>query len=351
MMLSLLLAGAGLAWGEEASFGPFFAHAQPPSPTGRYVAGMEVLTDQPTFLGHANADLMALHASTVYLYVAYHGEAFFPLPPLARRAGLTEVADLTGPIVRAFHQEHFKVVLVVSSALLNWSQATPIGRSMLQPDSGVIDPRGAATMVEGLVRVLSRYHPDGIYVGEPFTWPGDPFIPASAWVAFYQELHAVTSVPLVMLLPTDRDEFSSIYKTYGSAMDTALARSHLFSVLGIDGEGMVPRTKPSLPITGKWATESPLEFAVASRRLGGAHAVDEIPITNPLDLGTALRLSLMERAIRAAGGAGDQGIVIFSDEYLPAYDPAQQAELGRLLQAFLNGYGMRSRAASAVARR
>lgn len=50
MVTSLAVAAGGLAWAESTSFGAGAAKAAPPGWHGRYVAGIEVLTANPTFL-------------------------------------------------------------------------------------------------------------------------------------------------------------------------------------------------------------------------------------------------------------------------------------------------------------
>jgi hypothetical protein len=340
MALSLLTAAGGFAWAEEATFGPGGAVAAPPGWHGRYVAGMEMLTASPLFLHDANLALSALHASTVYLYTAYQGEAFFPLPPLARRDGLTEVAPVLAPDLAALRAEGFHVVLVVSSALLDRATAPTAGQRLLQPGSDVVDPRRATPLVATLVRTLAGYRPDAIYVGEPFDWPGDPPAPTAAWLAFYRAVRAAAGrVPLVMLLPTVHDEYAPPAASYGpGTLSLALARSGLFRVVGVDAEGMVGRAGAPPSVNARWERTSPLAFAQAARRLGGRGAVYEIPITNPYDLGgPPPPLPLVARAVHSAERARVRAIVVFADEYLGLYPPAQQAAIGRLLAGFLAG--------------
>ncbi|MCL6596191.1 MAG: hypothetical protein K6V73_08260 [Firmicutes bacterium] len=347
MALSLVAAVGGFAWAEESTFGPAGAVAAPPGWHGRYVAGIEMLTASPLFLHDANLTLSALHASTVYLYAAYQGQAFFPLPPLAQRDGLTEVAPVLAPDLAALRAEGFRVVLVVSSALLDRATAPTAGQGLLQPGSDVVDPRRAAPLVAALVRTLAAYRPQAIYVGEPFDWPGDRPVPTAAWLAFYRRMRAASGhVPLVMLLPTVHDEYAPPAAAYGpGSLSRALAESGLFRAVGVDAEGMVGRAGVPPAVNRRWERTSPLAFARAARRLGGGGALYEIPITDPYDLGgPPPPVSLVARAVQSAERARVRGIVVFADEYLGLYPPAQQAEIGRLLAAFLSGPRRGSRA-------
>lgn len=283
----------------------------------------------------------------MYLYVAYQGQAFFDLPRTADGDGLTTVANVLPGVLRTLKAQGFRVVLVLSSALLDRSTATAAGLAALQPGSNVIDPVTAIPLVSALVRRLAAFHPAGIYVGEPFDWAGY-VAPAGAWTDFYAAVRrAAHGVPLDMLLATSRDEYAPLSRVYGSPLFTALARSGDFAALGIDGEGMVPPlTDVRASVAAHWAETAPSGFAQASHALGGRTALDEIPIIDSNDMRdpSAAPIDLVQRAIEAAARDRIQGIVIFADEYLGRDSAAYQRQLGTALTRFLAGSGARAAA-------
>lgn len=321
------------------AFGPAVPRAAAPGWHGRFVAGIEMLTASPRFVPDALANLALLHASTVYLYVAYAGQAFFPLPPSAEHLGLRTTADALPSALAAFRKAGYRVVLVISTSLLERAGASPAAQALLQPGSNVIDPVTAAPLVSALVHTVAGYRPNAIYVGEPFDWAGyTP--PPGAWLAFYRRVAAAArKVTLVMLLATMHNEYGSVANAYGAPLDTGLARSGMFSALGIDAEGMVPRSGVNAVVSARWANTAPAAFAQACVRLGGNHALDEIPVTNSYDLTRPAPIAIVARAVAAANTARVQGIVVFADEYLGNYPPSQRRRISRLLAGFLLGPG------------
>lgn len=344
--LAVAWAAAAAVWGLSACSQPSAAATTPrkqhiaPVATaagnGRYVASIEMLAADPAAAQTMAASLKALHASVVYLYAAYHGETFFPISSQARSAGLREVADTLPTTLTALRHLGYKVVVVVSSALLG-PDPGEAAQSLNQPGSSMIDPRTAGPVVASLVTTISQYRPDGIYVGEPFDWPHSPK-PATPndWLQFYRQVRRASQVPLTMLLPTDRDEVGSVSRTYALApLIRALATSHLFSALGVDAEGIAPRLGPSPTVTRNWERTAPLEFAKASRRLGGTSALEELPIVNTAQLGKPMPLGLFAQSLKAAREANVQGIVIFAGMYLSVYSPTDQARIGADLLQYL----------------
>jgi len=149
--------------------------------------------------------LRALHATEVYLYVAYYSDAYYMIP--LNPYGLAQPRDTLGTAITQLHGAGYRVIGVISSALLDWRQAPKAGRAILQASqSPIFDPVKAGPFVEELTQALVRYHVDGVYVGEPY-WV-EPTSDSEKKLEFnrlYGRLIAITNaagVPFQMIMPT-----------------------------------------------------------------------------------------------------------------------------------------------------
>lgn len=170
----------------------------------RQVAGI-VYLDAHGLPAHTIGNLKDMGATEVYLYVAYHTDAYFRIP--ANPYGLAQPADTLRGALSELHKNGFRVVAVISSALLDPRLVTAAGRSLLQPNSGIIDPVQSSAFLAALVKNLSSYNVDGVYVGEPYYTQGvaNPSGARQAdWTRLYSTLMDITrraGKPMLMVLP------------------------------------------------------------------------------------------------------------------------------------------------------
>lgn len=180
--------------------------------------------------------LAGMHATEVYLYVAYYSDAYFNIPK--NPYGMAEPANSLPAAISTLHEKGIRVIAVISSALLDMRQVPPAGRRILEaPYRSVIDPLRGQAFTLSLVRSLLRYPIDGIYVGEPFWLPGVKESPQEreAFDTLYRRIIPLARgahVPTYMVLP------STIVNAAGqnaSGLPKNFAALPFVS-LGLDGE-------------------------------------------------------------------------------------------------------------------
>ena len=180
------------------------------SPPGRQVGAIVYLEGKGLPKGTMES-LKGLHATEVYLYVAYYSDAYYAIAK--NPYGLALPADTLRTAVKQLHDAGYRVIGVISSALLDWRQAPPEGLAILQdPQKPIFDPVKAGPFVEDLTRSLVKYPLDGIYVGEPYwlTSTGDDNKKLE-WNRLYERLLAITQaagIPFHMIMPTFNGYFT-----------------------------------------------------------------------------------------------------------------------------------------------
>lgn len=198
------------------------------SPPGRQVGAIVYLEGKGLPKGTLES-LKGLHATEVYLYVAYYSDAYYAIPK--NPYGLALPADTLRTAIKQLHDAGYRVIGVISSALLDWRQAPPQGMALLQdPQKPIFDPVKAGPFVEELTRSLVAYPLDGIYVGEPYwlTSTSDDNKKLD-WNRLYERLLAITQeagIPFHMIMPT----FNGYYTLHSSF--AALP----FETIGMDAE-------------------------------------------------------------------------------------------------------------------
>ena len=198
------------------------------SPLGRQVGAIVYLDGKGLPKGTFES-LKGLHATEVYLYVAYYSDAYYAIPK--NPYGLALPGDTLGAAIKQLHDAGYRVIGVISSALLDWRQAPPQGLELLQdPQKPIFDPVKAGPLVEELTRSLVQYPLDGIYVGEPY-WLASTSDDNKKleWNSLYEQLLAITQeagIPFHMIMPT----FNGYYTLHSSF--AALP----FQTIGMDAE-------------------------------------------------------------------------------------------------------------------
>ena len=198
------------------------------SPPGRQIGAIVYLEGKGLPKGTFES-LKGLHATEVYLYVAYYSDAYYAIPK--NPYGLALPADTLRAAVKQLHDAGYRVIGVISSALLDWRQAPAQGLEILQnPQQPIFDPVKAGPFVEELTRSLVAYPLDGLYVGEPYwlTSTSDDSKKLE-WNRLYERLLAITQeagVPFHMIMPT----FNGYYTLHSSF--AALP----FETIGMDAE-------------------------------------------------------------------------------------------------------------------
>jgi len=198
------------------------------TPPGRQIAAIVYLEGKGLPKGTLEA-LKGLHATEVYLYVAYYSDAYYSIPK--NTYGMALPADTLRTAVEQLHKAGYRVFGVISTALLDWRQAPPEGLAILQsPEKPIFDPVKAGPFVEQLTRTLVEYPLDGIYVGEPY-WltPTADKTKKLEWNDLYERLLAITQkadIPFHMIMPT----FNGYY-----TLDPSFAELP-FQTIGMDAE-------------------------------------------------------------------------------------------------------------------
>jgi hypothetical protein len=147
------------------------------------------------------------HASEVYLYVAYYSDAYFNIDK--NPYGMVCPIDTLQSALRQLHGAGYRVTAVISSALLDPRQAPKAGLDILQPHGDIFEPKRAKPLLTQMVRHLSQYPVDGIYVGEPYFTKqtqsrGLTPQQKNEWLDLYQSLISIThkaKIPFHMILP------------------------------------------------------------------------------------------------------------------------------------------------------
>lgn len=181
--------------------------------------------------------LEAMHASVVYLYVAYYSDAYYSIS--RNPYGMAEPSNVLTAAIAQLHAQGIRVVAVISSALLDHLHTPSAGLRLLEtPDRSVIDPLEGRAFVLSLVKSLLRYPVDGIYVGEPFWLVGlkEPPNEKQAFDALYQSILAMdrrARVQTYMVLPSTMVNSAGKVASGLPQNFTTLP----FTTLGFDGEG------------------------------------------------------------------------------------------------------------------
>ena len=198
------------------------------TPPGRQIAAIVYLEGKGLPKGTLEA-LEGLHATEVYLYVAYYSDAYYSIPK--NTSGMALPADNLRTAVKQLHDAGYRVFGVISTALLDWRQAPPEGLAILQSaQKPIFDPVKAGPFVEQLTRSLVEYPLDGIYVGEPY-WltPTSDDTKKLDWNDLYERLLAITQkagIPFHMIMPT----FNGYYTLHSSFAELP------FHTIGMDAE-------------------------------------------------------------------------------------------------------------------
>jgi hypothetical protein len=203
-------------------------------PAGRQIAAIVYLTADGLPSGTFES-LLGLHATEVYLYVAYYSDAYYAIPK--NPYGLAQPRDTLGTAIEQLHGRGYRVIGVISSALLDWRQAPKAGLDILQsPKTPLFDPVKAGPLLENLTRSLVTYKVDGVYVGEPYWFtPTTNLYKQREFNTLYEQLLAITAaagIPFHMVMPTYYMYFDN---TETASLDPSFAALP-FEPIGMDGE-------------------------------------------------------------------------------------------------------------------
>jgi len=210
-------------------------------PAGRQIGAIVYLNADGLPLGTLES-LRGLHATEVYLYVAYWSDAYYAIPD--NPYGLAEPRDSLGAAITELHSAGYRVIAVISSALLDWRQAPQKGLDILQsPRLPLFDPAKAGPFVEELTRSLVQYSVDGVCVGEPY-WDTPTSDPSKQvkFTLLYQRLLAITQkagVPFHMIMPAyyayfDGTETASLDATFATLPFEPIGMDAEYSYYGAD---------------------------------------------------------------------------------------------------------------------
>lgn len=252
--------------------------------------------------------LRALHATEVYLYVAYYSDAYYLIPQ--NPYGLAQPRDTLGAAITQLHGAGYRVIGVISSALLDWRQAPPVGIAILQsPRVPIFDPVKAGPFVEELTKALVRYHVDGVYVGEPY-WvqPTSDSEKKLQFNRLYERLIAITGaagVPFQMIMPT-------YYAYFDDTEQAGLLPSFLelpFQSVGMDAE-VAYYTNDRNADLAYYKRLVALTLSMAN----GRDSLIELSLHKAMVTGP-VPLDFFEQELSLAKSAGIKTVVIFAAEF------------------------------------
>jgi hypothetical protein len=269
-----------------------------PGPPGRQIGAIVYLEGKGLPEGTFEA-LEGLHATEVYLYVAYYSDAYYAIP--RNPYGMALPADTLKTAIEDLHDKGYRVIGVISTALLDWRQAPEEGLAILQNDQKpIFDPVKAGPFVEQLTQCLVRYPLDGIYVGEPYWLESTSDVDKKLeWNRLYEKLLAITQeaeIPFHMIMPTFNGYFT---------LHTSFAQLP-FQTIGMDAEFSY--------YTEEWNTN--IDYFnnlidITQQLAGGRDAIIEINLHKGME-SKAVPPEYFEEEVRIAKEAGMKRIVIFA---------------------------------------
>lgn len=253
--------------------------------------------------------LKDMHASTVYLYVAYHSDAYFHIPQ--NPYGLAEPADTLENAVNILHFKGYKVIGVISSALLDKRLRTAAGDSISQPNSDIFDPAQAGSFVLGLVQNLLSYSIDGLYIGEPYfsTISHPSQTETAAWRSLYQQvirLDKAKHMKSDMILP-------DLYAAGVSVKDESGLPTG-FAHLGFNGIGIDMENADSGHLASDVTRFTHAMQKVRSMQKKGTQSIVELSLRKG-DLKTPISPQFFRREVGISKQTGINTIVIFANEW------------------------------------
>ncbi|MCF8565667.1 hypothetical protein LLE49_13160 [Alicyclobacillus tolerans] len=300
------------------------------APTGRQVASIVYLDAHGLPPGTMRA-LKGMKATEVYLYVAYHSDAYYQIPK--NPYGLAEPADVLRQALSQLHQAGYPVVAVISSALLDPNQATAAGKQILQPGSSLFDPTKAKPLLTQMVQSLMNYPIDGLYIGEPYSntqaMQSTQAASSGAWMSLYQSLLQLTQpakLPMDMVLP---DNFA-----VGAALENRSGLPdnfpHLpFAAVGIDQENAYTGHPNDLNVFQRIVQKT---VAIANNR----PSITEISLRQG-DLKTPISPQFFDQEVQIASQEHVNVLLIFANEFWDS--SPYQKQYAQALQGFLAGSG------------
>ncbi len=274
--------------------------------------------------------LEQMHASEAYLYVAYYSDAYYQIK--ANPYGLAEPNDSLGTALAALHRHHIRVIVVISSALLDPTTAPPAGRQLLQGSTAIFDPRRASSFVESLTKDVLKYPIDGLYVGEPY-WDKSIPRPVSEepFIHLYRQLIAMAKrrhVPFNMILPSN---YYGLGGKNRSGLDAGF--THLpFHSIGLDGEFVyhaLAKPQASLGYLNNMAK-------AATKIAHGRPPILELTLVQDYPATTPVPPAFFAKELQDAHQAHIHSVILFADEFWTHAPANTRQAYERSIEQFLN---------------
>ena len=274
--------------------------------------------------------LEQMHASEVYLYVAYYSDAFYQIG--SNPYGMAEPNDSLGAALDQLHSHHFRVIVVISSALLDPATAPSAGKALLQGNTAIFDPRRASSFVQTLAKDVLRYPIDGLYVGEPY-WDKSIPRPVSEqpFIHLYRTLLSMAKshhVPFNMILPSN---YFGLGGANRSGLDTTFTRLPFHSI-GLDGEFVyhaLAKPKNSLGYLHNMAN-------AAAKIAHGRPAILELTLVQDYPATDPIPPAFFAQELQDAHKAHIHSVILFANEFWTHTPAKQRQAYVRAIEQFLN---------------